>query len=58
MESAVMISKAAEVVGCHPETLRRLERKGILEAKRDYRGYRVFRLSDLHKLKREREKLE
>ena len=52
------ITKAAEVVQCHPETLRRPERKGLIEAKRDYRGFRIFEFHDLLKLKKEREKME
>jgi DNA-binding transcriptional MerR regulator len=52
------IAKAAKIAGCHPETLRRLERRGLLKAKRDYRGFRIFDLNDLLKLKKEREKIE
>lgn len=52
------ITKAAEVINCHPETLRRLERRGVIKAKRDYRGFRIFDLNDLLKLKKEREKIE
>jgi DNA-binding transcriptional MerR regulator len=54
----VLISKAAKIVGCHPETLRRLDRKGQLKSARDYRGYRTFRLEDLLRLKESREKLD
>jgi len=52
------VTKAAKIVNCHPETLRRLERRGLLKAQRDYRGFRIFDLNDLLKLKREREKIE
>ena len=51
------VSKAAGILGCHPETLRRLERRGEIKAKRDYRGFRFFNLGDLLSLKKKREKL-
>jgi len=53
----ITVSKAAEIVNCHPETIRRLDRRGILRAKRDYRGFRIFRMEDLLNLKKEREKV-
>ena len=53
----ITVIKAAEVIGCHPETVRRLNRRGVLKAKRDYRGFRIFNLEDLIKIKKEREKL-
>lgn len=54
----ILIAKAAEIINCHPETIRRLDRKGIIKVKRDYRGFRVFNLEELLKLKRERERAE
>jgi DNA-binding transcriptional MerR regulator len=51
------VSKAAKELGCHPETVRRLERRGILKAKRDYRNFRVFELADIMRVKKEREML-
>ena len=51
------VSKAAKELGCHPETVRRLEKRGILKAKRNYRNFRVFELADILKVKSEREKL-
>lgn len=50
-------ARAAEFVGLHPETLRRLNNRGLLPAKRDWRGHRVFDVADLLKLKSERERL-
>jgi len=52
------ITEASKIVKCHPETLRRLERRGLLNAQRDYRGFRVFNLNDLLGLKRKRERLD
>ncbi len=51
------VSKAAKELGCHPETVRRLERRGVLKAKRDYRNFRVFDLAEVLKVKAERETL-
>lgn len=53
----ITIAKAAEIVNCHPETIRRLDRKGIIKVRRDYRGFRVFDVEELLKLKKERERL-
>ena len=54
----LLVSRAAKVLNVHPETVRRLERQGTLKAKRDYRGFRVFDLNEVMRLKKEREKLE
>ena len=51
------VSQAAKELGCHPETVRRLERRGVLKAKRDYRNFRVFDLGEVLKVKVEREAL-
>lgn len=51
------VSQAAKVLACHPDTIRRLDRKGIIKAKRDYRGYRIFKKEEIYRLKDEREKL-
>lgn len=34
--------EAAAVIGCHPNSLINWESRGLLEAKRDYRGWRVY----------------
>ena len=54
MEAKLLVSDAAKVIPCHPDTLRRLERKGQIKAVRDYRGFRMFRLEDLLKLREQR----
>jgi DNA-binding transcriptional MerR regulator len=53
----ITISRAAQIVNCHPETIRRLDRRGIIKVKRDYRGHRIFTRNELLKLKKERERL-
>jgi DNA-binding transcriptional MerR regulator len=50
-------AKAAALVGLHPETLRRLNNIGVVPAKRNWRGHRVFIVADLLKFKAGREKL-
>lgn len=57
MSELIRIAKAAQIVNCHPETIRRLDRKGVIKAKRDYLNFRVFTMDELLKLKKEREKL-
>jgi DNA-binding transcriptional MerR regulator len=54
MQGKLFITDAAKVIPCHPDTLRRLERQGRIKAVRDYRGFRVFRLEDLLKLREQR----
>jgi len=38
----LLISELAKAVGLHPETLRRLERKGLITSERDLNGWRRF----------------
>jgi DNA-binding transcriptional MerR regulator len=47
----MLITELAEAVGVHPETIRRLERAGILHSERDKNGWRVFDQSAVEKLK-------
>jgi DNA (cytosine-5)-methyltransferase 1 len=48
------ISKAADRLGVHPETLRRWERKGTIKAKRTPSGHRRFLKADIDGLLTER----
>ncbi len=48
----VRISKAAERLGVHPQTLRDLERRGVIKPRRDWAGYRVFDDAELLKIER------
>jgi len=57
MEELIKVSKAAKFLNCHPETVRRWERKGFLKAQRDYLGHRVFKVSDLIAARNKAEKL-
>jgi DNA-binding transcriptional MerR regulator len=51
------VSEGAAFVGVHPNTLRRLARVGLIKARRNYLGYRVFSLQELLRLKATRERL-
>jgi DNA-binding transcriptional MerR regulator len=47
----MLISKLAEKTELHPETIRRLEKKGIITAKRDLNGWRHFSPEAVTKLR-------
>ena len=51
------VKQAAKLLGCHEQTVRNLEAAGKIRAFRDYRGYRVFSLDEILKLKEQREAL-
>ena len=51
MEKKVLIQEAGEILGCHSETLRRAERRGVVSIPRDYRGWRYFTEETLKVLK-------
>jgi len=53
----LLVKEAAKLLGVHEQSVRNLERHGKLTAKRDHRGYRVFDISDVITLKKERETL-
>jgi DNA-binding transcriptional MerR regulator len=50
-ELTLLVSEASEVVGIHPNTLRRLEAKGLIRPARDYNGWRRYEVRDLLELK-------
>ena len=49
---ALRITQAARRVGCHPDTLRRLEKQGLVKPRRDWTGARRYSLRDIERLKR------
>ena len=57
MDRVLTVSGVAEVLDCHIDTVRNLNRRGILKARRNCHGWRVFRLEDVLTVKRERAKL-
>ena len=46
----LQIREAARLAGCHPDSLRRYERSGIITSRRGPNGYRLFDPRDLAKL--------
>ena len=44
-------SELATAVGVHPATIRRLERRGVVHAVRDFRGWRAFPPSEVQRLR-------
>ena len=57
MTERLTVAKVADILSVHPETVRRLTRRGTLRAKRDYRNFRIFDLKDVLKTKKELEEL-
>ena len=48
----MLISELAEKVGLHPETIRRLERRGVISSQRDVNGWRRYSLDALITLRK------
>lgn len=48
----VRITEAARQVGVHPNTLRRLEKRGVIVARRDWVGHRFFSPEELKKIEK------
>lgn len=46
------ISKAARRIGVHPTTLRDLEKRGLITARRDWAGYRVFSEAEIDQIEK------
>ncbi len=57
MSEMLTLSKAAEFVGLHANTLRRYTRNGRIASLRDYRNYRLFNVDDLKRLRDEKNEL-
>ena len=47
----LLISELAKAVGLHPETLRRLERKGLIASRRDLNGWRRYEPETVEKVR-------
>ncbi len=52
LEAVYVISVAAELAGCHPQTLRIYERKGLLNPARTGGGSRRYSDADIEQLRR------
>lgn len=57
MTELLRVSKAADLLDVHPETVRRMDARGELRSRRDWRGHRVFDLEEVLRAKEKRERL-
>ena len=57
MKEKLRVAEAAAILEVHPETLRRLDNRGVIKAQRDFLGHRIFFLTDILELKHKREQL-
>jgi DNA-binding transcriptional MerR regulator len=48
----LLVSTIARAAGVHPETVRRLERRGLIKSHRDVNGWRRYSAETVEKLKR------
>lgn len=56
-EERVTVSRVADILGVHPDTVRRMDRRGELPSFRNWLGQRVFYLDTVLRVKAERERL-
>ncbi len=47
----LFVAQVAEIAGCHPNTVRRYENRGVLCPKRDMNGYRRYTIKQALELK-------
>ena len=57
MQKHLRVSKAAKVLEVHAVTVRRMDARGELNSRRDWRGHRVFDLEEILQVKKKRERL-
>ena len=57
MQELLRVSEAAEVLSVAPITVRRMDARGELKSRRDWRGHRVFDLDEVMRAKEKRERL-
>ncbi len=53
----LLVHEVAEILNCHVNTVRNLEKGGKLSSYRDYRGYRLFDPKDIELLKKHRQRI-
>lgn len=53
----LLVHEVAEILNCHVNTVRNLEKNGKLSSYRDYRGYRLFDRKDVELLKKRRQRI-
>lgn len=47
----LFVAQVAEIAGCHPNTVRRYESRGVISPKRDMNGYRRYTVKQALALK-------
>ena len=57
MEELLRVSKVANILDVHQETVRRMDARGELKSRRDWRGHRFFDLDEVLRAKDKRERL-
>ena len=50
MNDRYTVCEAAKKLHCHPNTVKRLEKRLNLKVKRDYRNYRMYSQEDIVKI--------
>ena len=48
----LLTAQVAKIAGCHPNTVKRYEKRGMIKAKRDRNGFRRFPVEEANKLKK------
>jgi excisionase family DNA binding protein len=57
MDKLLRVAEVAELLSVHPLTVRRMDARGELLSRRDWRGHRVFDLEEVLRTKEKRERL-
>ena len=47
----LMVSEVAAIAGCHPNTVRRYEHRGVVRPQRDLNGYRRYTMEQALELR-------
>lgn len=51
MSKTYTVAQAAAILRCHPNTIKRIEKRLGLPVKRDYRNYRIFSEDIIRKIR-------
>ncbi len=50
MPTWLIVGEAAKILGCGPDNVRHLNRRGVLKCEKTARGVRLFKLEDVERL--------
>jgi DNA-binding transcriptional MerR regulator len=50
--SGLMVTQASQILRCHPNTLKRWERRGLINSSRDVNNWRRFDMDEVLRLKK------